>query len=102
MEIIPSDEYQLDFIGDIDDYMDSNVDVYVNFQNGKKFTATFFTVANITRIMESYNKSGECANGIYFWASDAIIIKNLNPLLIRKAIDDLIKNNEFESAFLEL
>lgn len=97
-----NDEFKLELIGDIDDIENDNIDVYVTLLDGQKYTATFFTLSNIRRILNRYKKSGECAFGKYFWASDMIIVENINPLTIREAIADLLKSEEFESAFMKL
>jgi len=97
-----SDDFEIDFIGDIDDVNTDNIDVYVTLSNGRKFTATLFTLSNIKRILDRYRESGECAYGKYFWASDMIIVENINPLTIREAIADLIKSDELESAFMKI
>lgn len=97
-----SDEFEIEFIGDIDDLESDNIDVYVTLSDGQKYTATFFTLSNIKRILDRYRKSGECAYGKYFWASDMIIIENINPLTIREAVNDLLRTEEFESAFMKI
>ncbi|MWP47531.1 hypothetical protein [Gilliamella sp. Pas-s27] len=76
-----------------------NVDVEVFLDNGKRYAATFFTIENIISILNKYKETKECCNGLYFWASDMIIVENLNDKVINKTIQDLIKNEEFHHAF---
>jgi len=97
-----NNNFKIEFIGDIDDIESDNIDVYVTLSDGRKFTATFFTLSNIKRILNRYKKSGECGYGQYFWASDMIIVENINPLTIRETIFDLIKSEELESAFMKI
>ena len=89
-------------IGSIEDINNDNIDVYVTLANGKKYVATFFTLANIATLINRYKKSGECNHGSYFWASDMIIVQNLNPLTLRETISNLLETEEFESAFTEV
>ncbi len=76
-----------------------NVDVQVTFPNGDNFSATFFTLQNIDILMQHYQKTGECAAGSYFWASNMIIVQKLTEQTICKAIDNLLAEEEFASVF---
>ena len=78
---------------------DDNVDVEVVFDSGKRYAATLFTLSNIQRIMNSYQSSGECNRGIYFWTKDMVIVQKLNRSIIKNTISNLIATNEFEHAF---
>lgn len=97
-----SNKFEFEIFGEIDDIDSDNVDVYVVLENGSRYTATFFTVQNIVRIMNRYKSSGECLHGTYFWASEMIIIKSLSPINIKIAIDDLLRTEEFETVFLKI
>jgi hypothetical protein len=55
-----------------------NVDVQVTFPNGERFSAGFFTLQSIRTLMKRYKKSGECAGGLYFWASDMILVTTVS------------------------
>lgn len=81
------------------DTQDDNLDIHVKLKNGKKFVATFFTLENISTIMNRHKESGECAFGKYFWASNMIIVESLSYEVISKAVQDLIENDEFEMVF---
>ena len=76
-----------------------NVDVEVTFQNGESFSAVFFTLQNIETLMKHYKKTGECADGLYFWASDMVIVQHLSEKTICETIDNLLAEDEFESVF---
>lgn len=79
--------------------INDNVDVEVLLDNGKRYAATFFTIKNIVSILNRYKKTKECCSGSYFWASDMIIVDSLDENVINKTIQDLIKNEEFYTAF---
>ncbi|NUF50230.1 hypothetical protein [Gilliamella sp. ESL0250] len=79
--------------------VNDNVDVEVCLDNGKRYVATFFTIENIISILSRYKETKECCNGLYFWASDMIIVESLDNNVINKTIQDLIKNEEFHHAF---
>ena len=76
-----------------------NVDVEVTFQNGESFSAVFFTLQNIETLMKHYKKTGECADGLYFWASNMVIVQHLSEKTICETIDKLLAEDEFESVF---
>jgi hypothetical protein len=76
-----------------------NVDVQVTFPNGERFSAVFFTLRNIEALMKHYKKTGECAGGLYFGASDMIIVESLTEKTICKTIDHLLAEDEFGYIF---
>ena len=76
-----------------------NVDVHVTFPNGESFSAVFFTLQNIETLMKDYRKTGECANGLYFWTSDMLIVQKLTEQAICETVDNLLADGEFESVF---
>lgn len=92
--------YSIRCIDTIDDIANDNVDVAVEFANGKQYIATFFTVLNIQRIMEGYQHTGECLYGTYFWCSDLIVVKDLRMETIEATIKDLIQREMLETIFL--
>ena len=81
------------------DSENDNVDVQVTFPNGERFSAVFFTLRNIEALMRRYKKTGECADGLYFWASDMMIVENLTEKTICKTIDHLLTEDEFGYVF---
>lgn len=81
------------------DINDSNIDVHVKFINGPRYVATFFTIKNIEAIFQKNFATGECSNGLYLWASNMIIVKQLKKETITKTIDQLIIDEEFELIF---
>lgn len=78
---------------------DDNVDVFVYFADGRKYVATFFTASNIQSIMRKDRGTGECAGGLYFWASNMIVVERLDRETIERAVADLMRSGEFEKAF---
>jgi hypothetical protein len=84
------------------DSANDNVDVQVEFANGQRFGATFFTLSNIETLFEKNRKSGECAGGLYLWASNMILVRDLSTATIERAVDDLVACDEFRSAFAQL
>ena len=83
----------------ITDAEQDNADVFVYFADGRKYVATFFTLKNVATIMERHRSTDESAGGIYFWATDAIIVERLDRAVIEKTVADLLSHKVFEQAF---
>ena len=77
---------------------DDNVDVFVDFTDGRSYTATFFTILNIHTLFEKNRKTGECGWGRYFYCSDMVIVETLTIENIRQTIFDLERTGEIDSA----
>jgi len=78
--------------------LDLNVDVEVHTESGR-WSATFFTLANIEALMREHAVTGECAGGLYEWAADMIVVRELSYEVIRRTVVQLQRDGEFESAF---
>lgn len=104
IKIIRKPDYQLSLIvGQSDpDPEDDNIDVEIKLASGLRYAATFFTLKNIYTLMERHSQTGECANGLYFWASDMILVKELTEDVICKAVEDLIASGEIDKALTRI
>ena len=81
------------------DPQDDNVDVFVEFDSGERFVATFFTLDNLRSIMSEYRATGECAGGLYLWSTHMIIVERLTKPNVDRVIADLMETDEFTAAF---
>lgn len=82
--------------------IDDNSDVIVTLKDDSRYVATFFTYANIERLRSKNRQTGECLNGKYFWASDMILIEQIEREEITQVIEHLIKEEEFNQVFRRL
>ncbi len=80
-------------------YTDDNSDVIVTFADDQNFVATFFTYDNIATLTKKNKQTGENLSGLYFWASDMILIERIDRINIEKVINELIEANLFEELF---
>ena len=98
---VQRDDYQLTIYSGTAplDPDNDNVDVQVTFPNGESFSAVFFTLQNIDTLIKKYKKTGECADGLYFWASNMMIVQKLTEQTLCETIDNLLAEEEFESVF---
>jgi hypothetical protein len=81
------------------DALNDNVDVEVMFDDGSRYMATFFALQNIQKIMNSYEETGECMRGFYFWATNMVLVRRLSRENISKVVAELIGKGEFDKAF---
>jgi hypothetical protein len=77
---------------------DDNVDVRIELADGRAFSVTFFTVTNLVTLMTRYGKTGECADGLYVWATNMIVVQMISMAVIEKVARDLVATGEIESA----
>ncbi|HEX7447995.1 MAG TPA: hypothetical protein VF306_10640 [Pirellulales bacterium] len=84
------------------DELDDNLDVQITLSDGRRYTATFFTLRNLESLFEKNRTTGECAGGLYLWASDMILVERLDHATIRATIADLISSDELASACLQI
>jgi hypothetical protein len=54
--------------------MNDNVDVEVRLSDGSRWSGTFFTIRNVRALFTKNRATGECANGLYLWAADMILV----------------------------
>ena len=88
-------------LGDVDP-ADGNVDLEVTFEDGSRYAATFFTLNNLRSHFAKNERTGECKGGLYLWASDMVIVRELTNECISETVADLIAQDEFEGAFCKL
>lgn len=93
--------FEASFLPHPDEDLDSicNVDVFVNPQDGSRWTATGFTVAEVERLMDAWAETGEALGDRYFWVSDGLIVRNPGVDSMIQVIAGLIENDEFSTVF---
>jgi hypothetical protein len=61
-----------------------------------------FSYRTIQTLREKNQKTGECLAGVYFWASDMVLIDRVSRQRIVEVIAHHIQANEFEAIFTQL
>lgn len=79
-----------------------NSDVIVTFLDGTRFIATFFTYQNIEHLRNKNRNTGEYLSGKFFWASDMLIVDEINRNEIEEIISHLISKDDFNSIFKKI
>ena len=78
------------------DVMDCNMDVSFTLSDNTEWVATFFTYQNIETLRTKNQSTGECLNGMYFCASDMVLIERMDKEKIRNIVEDMLLNGEFK------
>ncbi|MGW5348756.1 hypothetical protein [Streptomyces sp. HUAS TT3] len=96
--------FEASFLPSPDEDLDSvcNVDVLVDLQDGSRWTATVFTVAEVERLMEVCAGGGEALGGRYFRVSDGLIVKDPGIDSTSQVTAGLIETDEFSTVFQRL
>ena len=81
------------------DINNDNTDVIVEFEDGSRWVASFFTYSNINKLVEKNTITGECLDGKYLWSSDMILVDEVSRERIQEVVDYLINKGEFEGEF---
>ncbi|MEV6957567.1 hypothetical protein [Streptomyces sp. NPDC051183] len=79
-----------------------NVDVFVDLEDGSRWSATVFTVAEVERLMQTWAGTDEALGGRYFWVSDGLIVRDPGIGNMTQVIAGLIETDEFSSIFQRL
>lgn len=98
------DKVELGYSFTIDPETNHNgvVDIILSTLDGKRYFSSFITPEFIKYIFEKNERTGECAGGKYFTMPNIVIVKEIEPALIKETIDDLINNYEIDNCFSEL
>lgn len=79
----------------VEDVLNDNMDVHIVTAKSDVFFGTLFTAVNVQELIA---KQG----GSYFWATDMVIVKNLEKETIKKAIDEIIADGYLHQAFTRI
>jgi hypothetical protein len=92
------DNFEVIFLHEFDGELESNEDVII-ISNGKRYSATIFTIESIKKVMQNHKISGESNSGSYFYCSDILIVEDRSRQTIIKAIESIIDAGNEEFAF---
>ena len=73
--------------------------VWVTFENGVRWVATFITYKNIETLRAKSAEEGWSLGGRYLWVSSMIVIDELSRPSIEAVVEDLMRDGDFEEAF---
>ncbi|MEV7509160.1 hypothetical protein AB0O57_14540 [Streptomyces sp. NPDC091201] len=101
---VRTDAFEASFLPGAGEDLDAlcNVDLFVTLNDGSRWTATVFTVAEVERLMKVLAESGEALGGRFFWVSDGLIVRDPGVDSMTDVIAGLIETDEFTTVFQRL
>jgi hypothetical protein len=72
-----------------------NVDVFVDLNDGSRWSATIITLGQVEVIMARWTESGEALGGRYFWCPDRLIVRDPGISNMTQVLTGLIESDEF-------
>lgn len=72
-----------------------NVDVFVDLNDGSRWSATMITPGQVEVIMARWADNGEALGGRYFWCSDGLIVRDPGISSMTRVLTGLIETDEF-------
>jgi len=103
--VVTEDKYQLIIyqnVTEMSSSLNGNLDIEVIMNDGKRYSATLFTLENIKELMDGHSQSGENNNGTYLWCLDMVIIKDLSIYTICEVVKSIIDSRDLSSIFYAL
>ena len=79
----------------IKDIYDDNIDINIVTSNQDVFFGTLFTLPNINKLSKSDGHA-------YFWATDMVILRDLNKSTIKEAISQIINDHYLSIIFSKI
>ncbi|EFL17715.1 hypothetical protein [Streptomyces sp. C] len=66
-----------------------NTDAIITAPDGKQWSATLLTLAEIARIMDRWSATGECADGSYLQVRDLVVVREPGVEAMTRALVDI-------------
>lgn len=89
-------------IGSQVDYENINTDVIVEFENGDKYTAVFYSHKNLRNVMAEIEESDEYNSYKYYRVLDIVLIRDFNGGDLRPVIETMLKEGDFQVIFRKI
>lgn len=95
------DEYEICFVpGEGEELAEvCNVDMWVIFADGIRWSGTIFTLDEVRRLMDHWEATGEELGGSYFAVWDGLIVREAGISAMVKVVDHLVQTGDYENAF---
>jgi len=84
------------------DYEDLNTDVIVQFDNGDKYVATFFSQKNLENMIKELQQIDEYRTGNFYKVLNMVLVRDFGEGDIRPVIDEMLAEGDFQLVFRKL
>jgi hypothetical protein len=98
------DGYEICFVPDAGTALDEvdDVDMWVVFDSGERWSGTLHTVDVVQRTMERWRQTGECLGGAYFYVWDGLIVRDRGIPGMIDVVDDLVRTGDYRSVLRDV
>ena len=79
----------------MDKVEEQNIDFWLTV-NGKTFSGSAFTLANIQYLMTKDNRAGESAFDSYFWCADMLVLKEMTIECLVSTIENILNDESLD------
>jgi hypothetical protein len=83
-------------------YEDLNTDVIVNFENGDKYVATFFSHKNLKKTVDADRQAFDFSSDRYYRILNMVLVEDLNKENLLAVIECMIAEGDFQLIFKKL
>ncbi|MFJ6669186.1 hypothetical protein [Streptomyces sp. NPDC091383] len=94
---VHTEQFEAAFLPDAGEDLESvdSVDVFVDLNDGSRWSATIITVAQVEILMKRWTAGGEAYASRYFWCSDGLVVRDAGISNMTHVLTGLIENGEF-------
>ncbi|WP_328422959.1 hypothetical protein [Streptomyces sp. NBC_00443] len=98
------DGYEICFVPGEGEDLDAvcDVDTWVTFADGQRWSATVITLDEARRLMDCRKDTGETLGGRYFYGWDNLIVRDPGIPAMVHVIDNLVTTGDYRSAMRPL
>ncbi|MER7977051.1 hypothetical protein ACFWA4_00155 [Streptomyces sp. NPDC060011] len=95
------DGYEICFVPSAGEPLEDvcNVDMWVIFADGLRWSGTIFTLAEVQRLMERWATTGEELGGSFFACWDGLIVRDAGIPAMVSVVDHLVQGDEYRTVF---
>lgn len=101
---VQRDGYEICFVPDAGAPLDEidDVDMWVIFDSGERWSGTMYTLDNVRRTMDRWRQTGECLGGRYFYVWDGLIVRDRGIPGMVDVVDALVRSGDYRSVFRDV
>ncbi|KOV51612.1 hypothetical protein ADL00_40290 [Streptomyces sp. AS58] len=101
---VQRDGYEICFVPDAGVPLDEidDVDMWVVFDHGERWSGTICTLDNVHRVMDRWRRTGECLGGRYFHVWDGLIVRDRGIPGMVDVVDDLVRSGDYRTVFRDI
>ncbi|MFI5811933.1 hypothetical protein ACIA7S_13310 [Streptomyces sp. NPDC051643] len=98
------DDYEICLVPDAGMPLDEidDVDMWVIFNNGHRWSGTIHTLDVVHRLMDRWQQTGECLGGSFFYTWDGLIVRDRGIAGMVDVVDNLVRSGDYRNVFRDV